>query len=579
MATSGSVSTSKYDGRYYTVSWTATQSVANNQSKVKWTLKAVGGESSWYAERTLKVVLGGSTVFSKTDRVERKAGTIASGTKVIKHDSSGDASFSISIQAAVYVSSINCTGSKTFTLANIPRKSTLSVSSGTLGIEQNLTVTKKSSSFTHTIKAVCSSDTMTICTKSSSTSIAFTLPVSWSTHNQSGTAVSVAFIITTYSGSDSIGSNTYASIYKIPSSVKPSCSISVTDPTGYYDKYGVYLKLLSKFKVVITPTTSYGSDIVSYSSTANGANYTASSFTTNVIKTSGSLSISSTVKDERGRTGSASASKTVLDYAFPAIKSLKVGRCDSDGTANGQGEYVKVTFSSKLTNINNKNAATYILYYKKGSASQYTQVTLSDYANNFAVSGGSYIFAAETGSSYDVKLTASDGIKTATLNTSASTAFTLMHFSKGGTGLGIGKVAENENLMDVDMPVRFRNGVYSSLLWSGALYMSASHEITLLEAVSKQPNGIVLVFSHYDGTSAQNYNFSSHFVHKSLVAKHPSGGSMFLMMNANFSSVGSKYLYISDTKISGNDNNASSGTNNGITYNNRNFVLRYVFGV
>ena len=47
MALSGNVSTSKYDGRYLKLAWTATQSVANNTSTIKWTLSAAGGNSSW----------------------------------------------------------------------------------------------------------------------------------------------------------------------------------------------------------------------------------------------------------------------------------------------------------------------------------------------------------------------------------------------------------------------------------------------------------------------------------------------------------------------------------------------------
>lgn len=125
MALSGSVSTTKYDGRYYTLSWTAEQSTANNQSTIKWTLKAVGGNSSWYAERDLKVIIDGATVYSKTDRVSRYTGTVKTGSKTLTHNSSGDKSFTVKVEAAVYTASINCTGSKSFTLNNIPRKATI----------------------------------------------------------------------------------------------------------------------------------------------------------------------------------------------------------------------------------------------------------------------------------------------------------------------------------------------------------------------------------------------------------------------------------------------------------------------
>lgn len=581
MATSGSVSTGSYEGRYYTVSWTATQSSSANQSTISWTLSAVGGSSSWYAERTLNVVLGGSTVYSKTDRVERYAGTIATGTKTITHDSNGDASFSISIQAAVYVSSVNCTGSGTFTLTNIPRKSTLSVAAGTLGTAQTLTVYRKSTSFTHTIVATCGDQSKTVCSKSTSSSISFTPPLDWASENTAGTSVSVKYTITTYYGSTVIGSNTYTTTCSIPSSVKPSCSVAVTDAMGYEDIYGGFIKGLSKFKVVVTATTSYGSAIASYSTTANGSTYTSKSFTTGVLKSSGTLTVKATVKDKRGRSGSASVSKTVLAYSAPKISKLVVGRCDEDGTANDKGEYVKVTFSGSVTSLNSKNTPSYVLKYKKSADTSYTSVTLSDYASVFSVSNASYIFEADSGSSYDVQLSITDAFNTTTRSTSASTAFSLMHWSAGGTGMGIGKVAEEEGLLDIGIPVRFREGAVHNLLWSGAEFMTSEQTITLSEAISKQHSGIVLVFSRYSNDTVRNYHFSHFFVHKKFVELHPGVGSVFIMSTSDvFDVVASKYLYFYDNRIVGNDLNVESGTgNSGIIYDNDGFVLRYVIGV
>lgn len=420
MAVSGSVSTGKYQGRYYTVSWTATQDVNTNKSTVKWTLKAVGGSSSWYAERTLKVnitsdnTLSGTTSYSKTSRVERYTGTIKTGTFTVTHNSNGDAKFKISVQAAVYVSSVNCTGSSTFTLTNIPRKSTLSVANGTLGTEQTLTVTRKSTSFTHTIVAKCGDQSKTIVSKSTDTSIEFTPPLAWASENTSGTSLSVTYTITTYNGSTSVGSNNYPVTCSIPSTVKPSCSIAVSDPTGYAEEYGAYIKGLSKFKVVVTPKLAYESAIASYSTTANGATYTNASFTTDVLNSSGILTVKATVKDKRGRSGSASKELTVLNYAVPKISKLTVHRCNADGTENNEGGYVKVTFSGSVTSLNSKNSATYKLLYKKSADSSYKTVTLTAYAGKYTVTDASYIFEADTGSSYDVQLQIKDDFKTTT---------------------------------------------------------------------------------------------------------------------------------------------------------------------
>ncbi len=127
---------------------------------------------------------------------------------------------------------------------------------------------------------------------------------------------------------------------------------------------------------------------------------------------------------------------------------------------------------------------------------------------------------------------------------------------------------------------RVHNG-RGKLLWSGGYYMTASHVITLSEKVSQQRSGIVLVFSRYSGGEAQNYHWNEFFVSKEWVRRHPGTGHSFMMTNDGlFSIMASKYLYIHDDKIGGNDVNGESGTGtSGITYNNAGFVLRYVIGV
>lgn len=133
MALSGSLTTNKYyygtdekDNRYYKLTWTATQSISDNTSTIKWTLSAETDATykNWYAERTLKLKIDGSTVFSKTDRVERYNGVIKTGETKLTHNTNGSKEFKVSIEAAVYGSSVNVTGDKTFTLDNIPRYAT-----------------------------------------------------------------------------------------------------------------------------------------------------------------------------------------------------------------------------------------------------------------------------------------------------------------------------------------------------------------------------------------------------------------------------------------------------------------------
>lgn len=121
-----------------------------------------------------------------------------------------------------------------------------------------------------------------------------------------------------------------------------------------------------------------------------------------------------------------------------------------------------------------------------------------------------------------------------------------------------------------------------AVLWgadlTGGMYMTGGYTITLTEAVSAQRHGIVLVFCAYNGTEDTNYAWQSFFVPKQLVALSSSGHT-FVLGRGKFTYIGTKYLYINDTTITGHSDNNLTGTSNGITYANNKFVLRYVIGV
>lgn len=120
------------------------------------------------------------------------------------------------------------------------------------------------------------------------------------------------------------------------------------------------------------------------------------------------------------------------------------------------------------------------------------------------------------------------------------------------------------------------------ILWgadlTSGMYMTAGHKATLTEKVSAQRHGIVLVFSAYGSASDTNFGWQTFFIPKQLVAASTSGHT-FILGRGKFTYIGTKYLYIGDTQITGHDDNNLTGSNNGITYANNKFVLRYVYGV
>lgn len=125
MALSGSVTTNKYDSKVgLKLTWTGTQSIANNTTKISWTLKSNGGSSgNWWYAGPVKVVIGGKTVLNTTSRFKLYGGGAykKTGSLTINHNADGSKSVSMSVKAAIYSASVNCTGSSSFTLNKIDR--------------------------------------------------------------------------------------------------------------------------------------------------------------------------------------------------------------------------------------------------------------------------------------------------------------------------------------------------------------------------------------------------------------------------------------------------------------------------
>jgi microcystin-dependent protein len=488
MARSGSFNTSSYSGRYLTFAWSIkSQDVATNQTVISWSLKGAGGDSTWYKSGNFKVVIAGATVYSSATRIELHNGTtVASGTHTFVHNADGSKSFTASAEAGIYTTAVNCTGSGTFTLDTIPRASQPSLVTwpettndvGYFGEEFSIHMNRKSDAFTHTVRYAYGSRSGTIAT-GVTTGTTWAVPLAFMNDIPNATSASGLIYADTYNGSTKVGTKYTGFTVKVPASVKPSCTLKLEDVSGVGDIYGVPVQGLSKIKITVNTTPAYSSPIASYLVKANGVSYTAAVSTTEALKTAGSSPITVTVKDKRGRTGSASYTMNVLPYALPSISQLTVRRCNADGTENEQGEYVRAVFSATITALNNKNTAAYKLRYKKSTDASFTEVTLSNLANVYTVTNAEHIFAADSSHSYDVEIEAKDRHGTTTRSTSASTAFTLMNWGADGTSMGIGKVAEKANTLQIALDVEFegkiRGAIFDAIYPVGSIYLAYNH--------------------------------------------------------------------------------------------------------
>jgi hypothetical protein len=465
MATSGNTSVNVVSSGYIKLkfSWeTNAQSVANNTSLVAWQmhLESTGDAtiSSKYS-KAWSVTVNGEE-YSGKNYITLAAGEtilLASGTTTIEHTVDGTKTFSYSFTQEIQVNfsadglirSVSGTGNGT--LERIARASTLTAGNGTLGTEQILTVNRKSDTFKHRLTYRCGDVSGYIVGSetgySTLTSISWAPRIGLAEENTTGTSVQIVLTLYSYAADGThLGTVTKTITCAMPASVKPTCSIELTDVTGWAATYGQPVQGVSRIQIDVAAQTSYGSPIVSYDIDANGAKYPSASATTDVLTATGAFKVNATVKDQRARSGSATASLDVLAYAPPQVSALSVHRCNEDGTENDQGEFVKAVYSVKVTDLGGKNKPAFTIRYKKSTADTFFELELN-FSNPYNARG-EFIFRADSNASYDVEVTATDNHGTMTRATSASTAFTLMNWNASGTGMAFGKVSEKENAVE-----------------------------------------------------------------------------------------------------------------------------------
>jgi len=466
MALSGSVTTSGgYEGRNYTVSWNASQSIANNTSTISWTLSCSGGSPGWYAERTLYVVIAGNVVVNKTDRVQRYAGNIASGTITLTHASDGTKYFNISIQAAVYYSSVNATASKDFALNTIARASVPSCITypnntqnvGDIGTTITIHMNRNSSAFTHTVKYSFGSESGTIGTGITN-NVSWTIPMSLCSQIPSATSGTGTITCDTYNGSTKVGTKTCSFTCTVPSTVVPTLSgLTATldnSANTVISGWGLAVAGFTKVKLTASASGSYGSTISSFTITggySTSVTGTSLAYTGAKITSSGAKTFTVCAVDSRGRkSATSSVSVTFYAYSNPTISNFIVARSDTKATD------IKITKSQSFSSVNSKNAITITLKYKKHSSTGWT--TYGTIGTGGSISITDKVF--DEASSYDFQLIVKDTVgNTATASSFVSTLAVLMDFRAGGKGLGIGKIAETDN-MEVALDAIFMGNIY-----------------------------------------------------------------------------------------------------------------------
>ena len=423
-----------YNGHYH-LYMTITQNKRNastNQSNVTVKMYAQSDSSSYGAYNldasgnTVKMTVNNKQVVNKSMAMDfRNKATVqlASWTGAISHGSDGskklDCSGSFSISGSSYLSGGNISCS--IQLESIPRatKPTLSDSTVALGSAVTINISPAVSGWTHNIYyRIGTGDWVRFATDVKS-NYSWTVPLTIASSYPTATKGTITIGLNTYNGSTQIGGTQTVNLdITIPASVAPSVSaITVSEAASGLSNFG-YVQTKSKLKIVTSASGAYSSSIRSYVYDIGSQSYSGleNTYTMGeVVRDSGTVAVTVTVTDSRGRTASKTVSITVLAYSPPQITHFECSRCgDANGSANANGQYLKVTFGYSVSPLNNKNKASYLLKYsvyddgKWGGLTSGTQYTYS----------GTYISATailNTASTYQIGLVVTDSFGTASI--------------------------------------------------------------------------------------------------------------------------------------------------------------------
>lgn len=446
------------------------QSIPNNTSAVTAKVQLVSTGSAYTINSTAQkngslYIDGKAYSFTFSAALNgNQTKTIFTKSAIVSHlnDGSKTCTFKADVGIAVtlsgvYYDTVNISGSGQ--LSTIPRASSISLSSSTveMGSDLTITVSRASTSFTHTIIYTFGNSSGTIGT-GVATSKTWSVPFTLANAIPKATSGTGTITCKTYVGTTLVGSKSVNFTATVPSSVVPSVS-SVTiaeNISGLNSKFGAFVQGRSKLSVSISASGAYGSTIKTYETKIESTTYRGNSFISEKITGNGTISVTTKVTDTRGRTKQVVNNISVISYADPKIETFSAFRCDSSGNQDYEGQYLKIKFNYSISPVSNKNDKYYeIVYREKGATSWNTIASGNIYSQDTNIIS-SALFNPDN--SYDLALNINDYFAQAKAVLEVPTAFTLVDYRSTGKGVEFGAVS-NEDCFGVSMDSKFRKNV------------------------------------------------------------------------------------------------------------------------
>lgn len=425
---------------YLTVAYTVgNYSIANNTTPVTvsmsishWGINTPAGTDDcklWIGDQSYKWT--GPDIYQTGSGEMTK--DLGSHTFNVPHNSEGKwsgkigASYRLNITyGGSYIGTIS--GSEDLTLPTIPRASSFSVGTITIGSEATVTIHRASSNFTHTVEVTLGNRNTKV--TGAATSAKIKLPLEWCNAITNSTTVTATMVVTTYNGSSKLGTSSKTVSLAVPTSVVPSVSAEAVLVNGFQE---LYLQGRSKVTINSIGTGAYGSTIKSYSVSGAGYTGTGNSYTTGILNLSGTVVFTVTAVDSRGRSASTTVNITVIGYNKPMITVQQLYRCTTDGKASEEGTSLYALATFEFSSVNGLNAISATAAWRKRNHIEWQNPTaiISD--------SGKVLFEGllDITNDYEINLIATDAVgeSASTISIISSSANYLFAARQGIMGL------------------------------------------------------------------------------------------------------------------------------------------------
>ena len=401
----------------YTGTLTVTEqsyNVPGNSSTLAYSL-VLTGNSGYYFQQTYlttQISINGSLVQDRYEQISMPSPsggvstyTVCSGTVNVPHNADGTKTVTVWATMSTPTTQSYLPGqikmpsglNGSLTLTTIPRESTMTIPTLTVGSSGTFTISANSSSFTHTITYTFGNLSGTAATAAAGvTSVSWTPPNTFYNEMPYSDSGYITLVLHTYSGGTEIGSTTYSNkIVYVPSSIKPTAPTVTLTPVNdnvWLNSKGLYVGGYSKVKIDSSASPGTGAYISSYTIT-NSVSGSGASYTSGVLS-AGSKTISVTVADTRGRTNFTTVYVHFQDYSNPSFSTFTATRGTYNNgtwTSNAYGNHIRVeavgsvslsasgNVGTKTVKIGNTNPA--------ATSGNYYYFTNTDAATAYTVSG------------------------------------------------------------------------------------------------------------------------------------------------------------------------------------------------